>query len=162
MNGLFTAMLIIILFSLMMGRLLLVLSMWPTYTARIAPWLRTQSWWPVPAQRRAESLLLELLTPSEYEQVCATGFLEVASPTRTSRVYRVPRGPGQVLVVDDGRVVERHCVQPEYGGLPEADVVLMHKLLIQTDEERYLRVANHFPTRGGSMWCGYLGGTALR
>ena len=78
-----------------------------------------------------------------------TGFLEIPSPTRPDRVYRIPRGPGQVLVEERGRVMERLCLQPEVAGLPEADVVLMHKLLIEADEDRYLATANHFPR---SLW----------
>jgi hypothetical protein len=65
------------------------------------------------------------------------------------RTYRIPRGPGQVLVLEHDRVTERLCVQPASGGLPEADVVLMHKLLIEADEETYLHTANHFPR---SIW----------
>lgn len=157
MSAVFTVLLVAFLVALVMGRIVLVVSMWPTFNTRVVPWMRTRSWWPVPAQRRAESLLRELISDEEYAQVCGTGYLDVASPSRAGRVYRVPRGPGQVLVLDGGRVVERLCVQPEYGGLPEANVVVMHKLLIQADEERYLRVANHFPTRGSLMWSGYTG-----
>jgi hypothetical protein len=126
-----------------------VLSSAPAISSRLSPWLRLHPWWPVPAERRAETLLRDMLAPEEYRRLLATGFLEVPSPTRPDRVYRVPRGPGQVLVEERGRVLERLCVQPEVAGLPEADVVLMHKLLIEADEERYLSTANHFPR---SLW----------
>jgi hypothetical protein len=35
------------------------------------------------------------------------------------------------------------CLQP-VEPLPEGDVVLMHKLMIEANEQEYLRTANHF------------------
>jgi len=131
------------------ARLLLVLWSLPTLSARVWPWLRLRSWWPLPAERCAEALLRDMLSPLEYRQLRYTGYLDITSPARGGRVYRVPRGPGQVLVLEGGRVTERLCVQPAVGGLPEADVVLLHKMLIQSDEETYLETANHFPR---SVW----------
>jgi len=121
----------------------------PAFSTRLSPWLRLHPWWPVPAERRAETLLRDMLSQEEYRRLLTTGFLEISSPTRPDRVYRIPRGPGQVLVEEHGRVLERLCLQPEVAGLPEADVVLMHKLLIEADEDRYLATANHFPR---SLW----------
>jgi hypothetical protein len=106
------------------------------------------------AVRTAEAALREFLTEDEYRQLSTTGYLEVASPTQPERVYRVPRGYGRVLVLEGGRAIEKVCIQPLAMNLPEADVVLMHKLLIQADEEFYLRTANHFrdPVRPLSGW----------
>jgi hypothetical protein len=126
-----------------------LLSNAPTISSRLSPWLRLHPWWPVPAERRAETLLRDMLSQEEYRRLLTSGFLEISSPTRPDRVYRIPRGPGQVLVEEHGRVLERLCLQPEVAGLPEADVVLMHKLLIEADEDRYLATANHFPR---SLW----------
>src|SRR5215813_662682 len=135
--------------TIVVARFLLAIWTWPALSARVWPWLRLRPWWPVPSERVAESLLYEMLSPMEYRQLCYTGFLDVPSPSRPARTYRVPRGPGQVLVLENNRVTERLCVQPAAGGLPEADVVLMHKLLIQADEDTYLQTANHFPR---SVW----------
>jgi len=99
----------------------------------------------VPAERTAEALLRRLLDEREYDALGFNGYLEVPSREYPGRVYRIPRGPGQVQVVEHGRVTERLCVQPAAVGLPEADVVLMHKLLLESDERRYLLTANHFP-----------------
>jgi hypothetical protein len=121
----------------------------PAISTRLSPWLRLHPWWPVPAERRAETLLRDMLSQEEYRRLLTTGFLEIPSPSRPDRVYRIPRGPGQVLVEERGRVLERLCLQPEAAGLPEADVVLMHKLLIEADEDWYLATANHFPR---SLW----------
>jgi len=143
------ALVITLVVLIVVARFLLVLTTWPAFGARVWPWLRLQPWWPVPAERRAESLLRDMLSTREYAQLCFTGYLDVNSPARHDRVYRVPRGPGQIVVLESGRITERLCVQPAAGGLPEADVVLMHKLLIESDEETYLQTANHFPR---SVW----------
>ncbi len=143
------ALVITVVVLIVVARFLLVLTTWPAFGARVWPWLRMQPWWPVPAERRAESLLRDLLSHREYAQLCYSGYLDVPSPSRDDRVYRVPRGPGQVVVLEDGRITERLCVQPAMGGLPEADVVLMHKMLIEADEDTYLQTANHFPR---SVW----------
>jgi hypothetical protein len=136
---------VILLISLVfMARIVLLFTAWPATSARFWPWLRLQSWWPVPSDHAAETLLRESLTPAEYRQLCSRAYLEVPSPHHTGRVYRVPRGPGQVLVVEHGRVCERLCLQP-VEALPEGDVILLHKLLIEADEPTYLATANHFP-----------------
>jgi hypothetical protein len=149
LNALIAAFLILSMVASVVARVLLVFGTLPALRARVWPWLRSRPWWPLPGERRAEALLRELLTEPEYRQICATGYLDIVSPARTGRVYRVPRGPGHVLVVDHGRVSEHLCVQPMGGGLPKADVVLMHKLLIQVDEETYLHTVNHFPRLAG-------------
>jgi hypothetical protein len=126
------------------AKIVQLVSAWPPAGARIWPWLRLQSWWPVAADHAAEALLRDVLPPEQYQQLRSRAYLEVPSPTYAGRIYRVPRGPGQVMVVEGGRVIERLCLQPvDY--LPEADIILMHKLLIETDERRYLETANHFP-----------------
>ena len=130
-------------------RVLLLILDRPALRARVWPWFLSRPWWPVPAERTAEALLRHVLTEQEYRSLCYNGYLEVPSATHTGRTYRVPRGPGQVLVVEGGRVMERLCLQPAAGGLPEADVVVMHKLLIESDERTYLLTANHFPR---SVW----------
>jgi hypothetical protein len=144
MSGALDAGIVTIVISSVVARVLLALWTWPALRARASPWLRRRAWWPVPAERCAEGLLRELLTDAEYRHLCSRGYLDVVSPARPGRVYRVPRGPGLVLVLDGGRVTERLCVQPAESSLPEADVVLLHKLLIQSDEEGYLHTANHF------------------
>ncbi len=113
--------------------------------ARSSSWLFLRRWWPREKQR-AEEVLSALLTEAEYEQLRANGYLDVASPTRPGRVYRVPRDLGQVLVLDGGIPTEHLCLEPTGRSLPEADMVVLHKLLIQADEEWYLRTANHIRT----------------
>lgn len=144
MNDLLPAGVFLVITLIAVGRIVLLLSAWPGTSSRLWPWLRLQRWWPVPADHAAETLLRQSLTSDEYAQLSARAYLDVPSRSYLGRLYRVPRGPGQVQVVEGGRVVERLCVQP-LDSLPEADVILMHKMLIEADEPTYLATANHFP-----------------
>jgi hypothetical protein len=98
------------------------------------------------AQARADALLRRLLTDAEYRQLAERGHLEVPSPSRPGRTYLVPRRPGQVRVYEHGVPLVSLCVGP-VEPLPDADVVLLHRLMIQANEDEYLRQAHHFPLR---------------
>lgn len=108
------------------------------------------SWWCAPlseqreAERRSQALLRELLSEQQYHQVFTYGYLEVTSPSREDRVYRIPRRGGLVTVYEYGSVIMRLCLQSKEP-LPKADVVVMHKLLIEANEQEYLQKANHVP-----------------
>jgi hypothetical protein len=96
-------------------------------------------------RERAEALMRELLDEHEYQQVRMQGYVDVVSPSNAQRIYRIPRFLGRVSVYEGGHVVRELCIQP-VELVPSADVVVMHKLMIQGDEERYLAQANQFPT----------------
>ena len=102
------------------------------------------------AQDRAEALLRDVLSAEEYTRLGQQGYLEVCSPSMPTRIYCVPKGPGRVAIQEDGLLVESLCVAP-IDWLPPSDVVLAHKLMIEGDEQEYLRRANRFrlkvPTR---------------
>lgn len=101
------------------------------------------------AQERAEALLRDLLSEDDYRNLNRRGYLEVPSPSRPRRIYRVPRHQGQVKVYEGGVPVMALCVQ-SIEPIPDGDVVLMHKLMIEGNEAEYLRVANRFePTLYG-------------
>jgi hypothetical protein len=85
-----------------------------------------------------------LLSAGDEAQLRAQGYLEVASPSRPERVYRVPVGGGQVAVYDHGKEAMRLCLQP-VEPVTAADWVVLHKLLIQANERLYLSTANRFP-----------------
>jgi len=95
------------------------------------------------AERRAASLLRETLTAEQLRQLTWRGYLEVSSPTEPQRVYRVPRSKGYVQVLENGRAVMRLCLQP-VECLPDADIVVLHKLMIEGNEETYLQKANKY------------------
>src|SRR5581483_12289883 len=107
MGSMLGAVVVTIVVLIVVARFMLALWSWPALSARVWPWMQMRPWWPVPAERQAESLLYEMLSPMEYRQLCYTGFLDVPSPSRPNRTYRVPRGPGQVLVLENNRVTER-------------------------------------------------------
>lgn len=96
------------------------------------------------AEGRARLLLRQLLGDEEFERVVRRGYLEVPSPSIPGRLYRIPYFQGMVDVIEGGISTMRLCVVPARW-VPDADVVIMHKLLIEGDEARYLRVANRFP-----------------
>ena len=95
------------------------------------------------AERRAADLLRDILTPEQCRQLMWHGYLEVPSPTTAQRVYRVPRTRGYVQVIENGRAIMRLCLQP-VESLPDADIVVLHKLMIEANEETYLQQANKY------------------
>ncbi|MGZ3637701.1 MAG: hypothetical protein ACXVCX_07655 [Ktedonobacterales bacterium] len=94
-------------------------------------------------RERAEELLRAMLDEQEYQQVRKRGYVDVVSPSNAERIYRIPRYLGRVCIYEGGQVVRELCIQP-VEPIPSADVVAMHKLMIQGDEEHYLAQANQF------------------
>jgi hypothetical protein len=103
------------------------------------------------ADDRAEALLREIVSEEHYRQLLKLGYLEVASPSIAHRRYRIPAGGGLVKVYEHGRKVVELCLQPAEP-LPESDVMLLHKLMIEANEQEYLRVANHFVPGAIFQW----------
>lgn len=104
-------------------------------------------WRAIMAERRADALLRDVLTDAEYERLVNCGYLEIASPSVWQRVYRVPRAGGRVRVYEHERLICELCLRPTRL-LPPSDVLLLHKLMIEGDETRYLVTANHFASGG--------------
>jgi hypothetical protein len=97
----------------------------------------------VSAEFRAYQLMRETLTPSEYQQATRFGYVDLPSPSRPERTYRVPFRGGLVKVFEFGAPVMELCLQPAEP-LPDGDVVVMHKLMIVGNESEYLQRANRF------------------
>ena len=95
------------------------------------------------AKRRAGELLRAVLTPDQCGHLMQRGHIDIASPSDPERIYRVPKGPGRVQVREKGRLTMWLCLQP-LERVPEADLLVMHKLMIEADEQTYLRKANRF------------------
>lgn len=95
------------------------------------------------AAERAEALLRDVLDEREYQQLIKRGYLDVTSPIDAQRIYRIPAYAGLVRMYERGVAVRELCVQP-VEPLPSADVVAMHKLMIQGDEQQYLARARQF------------------
>ncbi|GCE47482.1 hypothetical protein EI42_01019 [Thermosporothrix hazakensis] len=107
------------------------------------------------AENRARALLQEMLTDEQYQQLMKYGYLEVASPSSADRIYRIPGSGGLVKVYERGSAVMELCLQPAEP-LPDGDVVLMHKLMIEANEPEYLQKANHFAPGIISLRCPHL------
>ena len=122
-----------------LGWIVIALAISPMLWLIFQPYLKGLS----RSERRAVDLLRDILTPEQLRQLLWRGYLEVPSPTKPLRVYRVPRVNGYVQVVENGRAIMRLCLQP-VECLPDADVVVLHKLMIEANEETYLQKANKY------------------
>jgi hypothetical protein len=123
----------------MLGWIVLALAISPMVWLIFQPYFKGLS----SAERRAASLMREMLTAEQCRQLIWRGYVEIPSPSTTERIYRVPRTKGYVQVIEHGQAVMRLCIQPvEY--LPDADVVVLHKLMIEANEEFYLQKANKY------------------
>jgi len=101
------------------------------------------------ANRRANELLRSVLTSEQYERLTRNGYLDITSPRDPGCIYRVPQARGLVKVLEQGKLKTSLCLQP-LEMVPDADQVVIHKLMIEADEETYLRTANKFaPMRCG-------------
>lgn len=102
------------------------------------------------AEQRARTLLRHLLGDDEFERLTRRGYLDVPSPLHPGRIYRIPYFQGMVNVIEGGISTMRLCVVPTRW-VPDPDVVIIHKLLIEGDEARYLRLANRFPAAASHL-----------
>ena len=98
------------------------------------------------ANRRANELLRSVLTRQQYRHLMRRGYLDIKSPRDPECSYHVPRSQGLVRVIKHGRHKANLCLQP-VEWVPDADIVVMHKLMIEADEETYLQTANKLAPR---------------
>lgn len=97
--------------------------------------------------QRAEALLREILDEREYEQWTKRDYVDVVSPCSARRIYRIPRYIGLVRMYENGIATRELCLR-SVEPLPGPDVVVMHKLMIQGDEQEYLASARSYPLSG--------------
>jgi hypothetical protein len=127
-----------------MGILTLLFSLWINRSVTPTPVSITQS-----PQKRAEMLLRDSISPQAYKHLLNFGYLEIPSRLYSNRYYRIPheRRRVQVYEVCETATGLQHqklgelCViacEP----MPDADLVLTHKWLIEADEQKYLNTAN--------------------
>ena len=108
-------------------------------------------------KERARRLLASMLTPEQREEFEAENRFHlkvIDGKSGEERVYRIDQGyQGNVkLLGPDGRPIKSYCIHSattddEGNRLPNEDHMLAQKLLLQTDEERFLQVANMTPVR---------------
>jgi hypothetical protein len=89
------------------------------------------------ARRRAEALLVGWLSPDQRRQYRARGWFEVT--TARGYRYRVLRG-GVVRLDPRGSA---YCIEAT-SPVPVADEMLANKLLLETDERRFLATAHRY------------------
>ena len=92
------------------------------------------------ARLRAEALLWAWLSPAQRKQYRARRWFEVM--TTSGRRYRILRG-GVVRLDPRGSA---YCIEAT-SSVPVADEMLANKLLLETDERRFLATARRFPFR---------------
>ncbi|MFL5592064.1 MAG: hypothetical protein ACJ8DI_31040 [Ktedonobacteraceae bacterium] len=95
-------------------------------------------------RRRGHELLHTVLSCEQYRQLNKQGYVDIRSPSDPERFYRVPESRGRVEVIEKGKRKTSLCLQP-LEWVPDADIVVIHKLMIEADEETYLHTANRFP-----------------
>jgi heme exporter protein D len=92
------------------------------------------------ARQRAEELLLAWLSPDQRAQYRSRGRFEVT--TAAGHRYRVC--PGGVVRLDPRRWA--YCIEATTP-VPVADELLAFKMLLETDEPRFLATAHRYPWR---------------
>lgn len=98
----------------------------------------------VAADARADVLLNTILNAEQRTQFARNRFFEVVTgSTGATRRYRIKHGwAGNIFLLDDkGREVEIFCLHP-HTPVPVADNLIAQKLLLETDEASFLRIAN--------------------
>ena len=95
------------------------------------------------AEDRGLALQRQLLTYEQRSQLSTCGFLELASRLISGRTYRIPRRRAQIQIYEHGKHAGSLCIQPTRW-VPDSDLVLIHKTMIEGSEDEYLRIANFF------------------
>jgi hypothetical protein len=98
------------------------------------------------AKARAEVLLQEALSAKQRAELAQMGFFSLdVNQGGQRRQYRIRRGRSRnVQQVDpvSGVVLKHLCAHPREL-VPDADTMLAQKLMLETAEDDFLRIANH-------------------
>ncbi|SRR5258706_7080346 len=92
------------------------------------------------ARQRARQLLLANLTLEQTKQLETQRWFDVLGSLGTR--YRIFQGQirNVTSLNEQGNFVQTYCAQP--AGVPDEDAMLAQKLVLETDEAAFLRVAN--------------------
>jgi len=97
------------------------------------------------AKSRARRLLFSMLNPMQQKQLDEKNYfdLTVHSQDGSQKTYRIEHGyAGNVkLLGADGQPVRRYCIHAD-SRLPYEDQMLAQKLLLEANEQDFLRIAN--------------------
>lgn len=93
------------------------------------------------ADRRAEKILREHLDTNQRKEYKANAAFHVV--TADGKRYRLKKGwAGNVEEIDAaGKAIARYCIHPRES-VPHDDNLLAQKLLLETDEREFRRIAN--------------------
>lgn len=94
------------------------------------------------AEQKALQLLRENITPEQWRQLEAHGFFEVLG-LKTGNRYRIKKGfAGNVVkLTPKGEPEVQYCIHPDMR-VPDQDAMLAQKLLLECNEELFLKTAN--------------------
>ena len=96
------------------------------------------------AEARANELLCEHLTPAQKKTYTDNGWF-VIEGGKTKTKYRINSGHlvGNVDVLDNqNRKTHRLCAHVRQGSVPFGDQLLAQKIMLEHDEDAFIRVAN--------------------
>ncbi len=98
------------------------------------------------ADKRAEAILLASLTPAQREMYKNHRYFELRTRSGLYRLYHGWAGNIARINEGDGGELCRFCIHPQVQ-IPAADNLLAQKLMLQFEEDRFLKVANMHPPR---------------
>jgi len=130
--------------GLLLGALIILTLLWRVSRSVIA---RQREYYE--AKKRAEALLRASITNEQYQQLLSRGYMEIPSRLYPGYIYRIPRNQQRVQIFETNQTVSSPysrklaelCIVP-CDPVPDADMVLAHKLMIEADEQTYLSIAN--------------------
>lgn len=114
---------------------------------RRSPYLVTLEREQKEADGRALRLLRQFLTSEQAQELDAHGHIHVTGQDRLT--YRIVlKGHHNVFLIRDGRAVEEFCVVSR-DSLPLHDLMLAQKLMLETDLQGFMRIANRWDLTEG-------------
>lgn len=95
------------------------------------------------ALQRANDLLMMCLSGRQRSDWRKHSFFEVRS--QSGKTFRITNGYSMNVheLDENGRAVRTHCIVPKGVEVPVPDQLLMQKLMLETNEAEFMRVANH-------------------
>jgi hypothetical protein len=95
------------------------------------------------AKKRAELLLTSILTDAQRETWEKEKFFEIVVAGKVYRLRERGNYAQRVQLVEAGKPLVEYCIHPSATHeLPAPDVLLAQKLLLETNELEFLRIAN--------------------
>lgn len=101
------------------------------------------------AKARARTLLLDVLDQKQRAEFARHGSFTVETKDGT-RLYRLRPNSAPVRIKGEDGSQWSYCIHPEDSRYPAEDVTAALKLLLESDEERFLQIANASRVSGGA------------